>query len=128
MALTKSTVSVFNTNTMTAGGADAYSAEIDVTAAYSGSVVCLKLTNGATGPTVAGEIWVEIGVDENDTGGADIWYEWGGHFSNGTGNSGSQSWCVDLPFGARLFRVGRGSNTDEDVVCEAWLQKVTALA
>lgn len=127
MALTKTIEAVLNTNTMTAGGATAYSSTITTTNAYSGSIICLKITNGATGPTVAGQIFVEIGVDEAG-GGVDQWYAWGGSFSPGTANNGSQSWVVDIPLGTEYFRVGRGSNTDEDCVCEAWFERVTSLA
>lgn len=103
------------------------SSDIDLTGAYAGSIVALKVTNGATGPTATASVALNLGVDEDNDGSADTWYSWGGKFAIGTGNDGTQSWVVEIPMGAEWLQAVVDDHTDQAVTVEAWLVKVTAL-
>ena len=126
MALTKTTATIWDTTTLTANAADTVSSYVDLTDAYS-AVVCLKLTNGATGPTVASAVGIQVGVDEDNDDDADAAYNYGGLLSPGVGNAEVRSWVVEIPPAAEWVRTYAGRNTDQDVVVEAWVVKTTAL-
>ncbi len=119
MALTKARTSLI-AGTLTASSADTSSAAIDVTDSY-GSVVEVKLTNGATGPTVPAQ--AQITVSNDDT----TYFNWGGALIGSTANNGVVSWVVEIPIGVMYVKLVAGSNTGQNVTIASDISQVTAL-
>ena len=94
--------------TLTAGAGDDTGASTDVRASFGG-VAFLKLTNGATGPTVAAQI--ELQGSGDDT----VWYSIGGPLVGTTGNSEVTSWRIEYGIGDMYIRAVAGSNTGQNV-------------
>lgn len=122
MALTKSRTSLYSAQTLTAGAADTTSAAQDISASYRTSVD-IKLTNGATGPTVAAQVQIQVAAD---TGGT-LWVNLGGPLVGGTSNNGVSQWSVELPDGVQAFRTVAGSNTGQNVTLDADYSRITAI-
>lgn len=126
MAITKTTVSIFDGQSLGAGNADTVSNWADTSDAYD-AMVCLKLTNGANAPANAASIGVSVGVDEGNNGSTIVSYSFGGRYSNGNSANGTQSWTVQLPVSTEYVQIYAGGNTNEAVTAEAWLVKTTSL-
>lgn len=122
MALTKSRTSLYSATTLTAGAGNTTSAAQDLTASY-GTQVDIQLTNGATGPTVAAQVQVQVADDATGT----LWVNFGGPLVGSTANSAVSSWSVQLPIGVGAFRVVAGSNTGQNVVLDVDYDRVTAI-
>lgn len=122
MAVTKARTSVNSGTTMTAGAGDVTSATQDLTAAYA-TVVDIKLTNGATGPTVAAQVQIQIGADAAGT----LMVNYGGPVVGSVANSAVRSWSVELPVAAGSFRIVSGSNTGQNVTLDCDYSRVTGL-
>ena len=94
--------------TLTAGAAD-HDSDVWEQEKYV-SVYCLiKITNGATGPTVAAQAQIQVSYDGTN------YYNYGGALTGNTDNNGVESWVVHVPPCFRYVKVVSGSNTDEDV-------------
>lgn len=113
MAITL-TASVFHNNaTLTAGAGDTTASSVNVTDSDV-SVVSIKITNGATGPTVAAQCQIETSPDNSN------WYKFGGPLQGGVANSGVYSWSgIRLPPGTSYARTVSGSNTGQNVTIRA---------
>lgn len=122
MALTKSRTSDYSSQTLTAGAADTTLAAVDLTASYE-TLVDIKLTNGATGPTIAAQVQIQIAADSGGT----LFVNWGGPLVGGVANSGTYSWSVVLPLSAGAFRTVAGSNTAQNVTLDVDHSRVTAI-
>lgn len=122
MALSKTRASINSATTMTAGAGDVTGSTIDVTDSY-GVQIDISLTNGATGPTVAGQVQIQVAADAAGT----LFVNFGGALVGSTSNSGVTSWSVDLPFGIGAFRLVSGSNTGQNVTLNADYSKVTGI-
>ena len=107
---------------MTAGAADVTGSTIDISTAY-GAQVDIKLTNGATGPTIAAQVQIEVAADAAGT----LFTKFGGALVGSTANSGVSSWSVQLPIGVAAFRLISGSNTAQNVTLDADYSKVTGI-
>jgi hypothetical protein len=83
-----------------------------------GATLGITVTNGGTGPTVAGQAQVECQY------GGSVWYPLGGALVAGTTASTSYTWSVDVPYGATAVEIIAGSNTAQNVTitsdCETW--------
>lgn len=122
MALTKARTSINSGTTMAAGAANVNGTAVDLTGSY-GAQLDIKLTNGATGPTVAAQVQVQVA---NDAGGT-LWTNFGGALVGPTSNNGTASWSIDIPIGVGAVRLVTGSNTAQDVTLDADISKVTAI-
>lgn len=107
---------------MTAGAADTTSAAQDLTGSY-GAQLDIKLTNGATGPTIAAQVQIQVANDAAGT----LWTNFGGALVGSTANNGVVSWSVDLPIGVAAVRLVSGSNTGQNVTLDADISKVTSI-
>ena len=121
MALTKASVVVDNDIAMVAGAGNVTSADQDVTAAYRIGVR-IRLTNGATGPTVQAQIAVQ--TSEDTTSGN---YTTRATVYGGTVNSAVTEADVEIPDTALHVRFVSGSNTGQNVTRRIVLEKITAL-
>lgn len=121
MASTKAVTAIWSAQTLTAGAGDTTSASQDLQTGYGGSLH-IKLTNGATGPTVAAQVQIEVSADNTE------WYDFGGPLVGGTGNNEVVSWGgIDIPIGVEFLRLVAGSNTVQDVTVDADISEVTAV-
>lgn len=123
MAATKTRTSLYSAQTLTASAGDTTSATQNVSTGY-GVQVDIKLTNGATGPTVAAQVQIEVAADAAGT----LFTKFGGPLVGNTTNSGVSSWSVELPIGVAAFRLVSGSNTGQDVTLDADYANVTAIS
>lgn len=121
MALTKTSVVVHDNITLTAGAGDTTSATQDLTAVYQ-TIARIRLTNGATGPTVAAQCKVQIA--EVDTAAK---YMTLATVVGLTSNNGVVEAVVAIPDPAEQLRFVSGSNTGQDVTLRVVIEKVTGL-
>ena len=125
MAATKSRTSIWSAQTLTAGAGDTSSSWIDLSTAY-GALVDIILTNGATGPTVAAQVQVQIAANYN--GGAPTQVtKFGSPLLGTTTNSAVSHFSVEIPIGAAAIRLVAGSNTGQNVTVDADISTVTAV-
>ena len=119
MATTKVNTVIWDTITLTAGAGDTTSATQDLTDGYGGSLY-MKITNGATGPTVAAQVIVWYSGDGTN------WYQRSGGYVATLGATIVTSWVVDVPIGVAYLKLVAGSNTIQNVTIRAELTEVTA--
>lgn len=125
MAATKARTSVWSGQTLTAGAGDTSGSWIDLSAGY-GALVDIKLTNGATGPTVAAQVQVQVAANYN-AGSPTLVTNFGGALVGLTSNNGVAHFSVEIPIGAAAVRLVAGSNTGQNVTADADVSQVTAL-
>lgn len=123
MTSTKTRTSLWAANALTAGAADETTAIQNVATGF-GVQVSIKLTNGATGPTVPAQCQIETYADSAGT----LAVKFGGPLVGSVTNNGVSSWSVQLPIGVAGFRLVAGSNTAQDVTIDADYANVTAIA
>lgn len=122
MASTKVVTVLDNDVTLTAGAADHTSSVWTIDDGYSG-VLHIKITNGATGPTVAATAQIWVSSDNSN------YYEFGGLLQSATGNSVVSSWGgIPIPIGVEYVKVVSGSNTGQDVTIRVEGSEVTAIS
>lgn len=124
MALTKARSSIWAGQTLTAGAANTESAWQDLSGAYA-ATLSIELTNGATGPTVAAQVRLDVANDYN-AGSPSLIVELT-TLKGSTANNGVYEWHVELPMGTSAVRLVAGSNTGQNVTVNADVSKVTAL-
>lgn len=121
MATTKANTAIWNGQTLTAGAGDTTSSAVNLEDGY-GAALHVKLTNGATGPTVAAEVQIEVSADNSE------WYAFGGPLIGNTDNNGVSEWGgIEIPIGVEHLRLVAGSNTGQDVTVDADISEVTAV-
>jgi hypothetical protein len=120
MASTKVVTVLHNNVTLTAGAGNTTSSSVNLDDGY-GAQLHVKLTNGATAPTVPAQTQVQVSPDDSN------WYDFGGPLKGGTANSGVYSWSLDIPMGVEYVRCVSGSNTGQNVTARAELSEVTAV-
>lgn len=122
MATTKTTTVIWNGQTLVAAAANTISSVVTLTGGY-GASLNIKLTNGATGPTLAAVVQVQISADNSE------WYDLCGALSGSTANAGVYSWGgIDIPMGVKYLKLSAGGNTSQNVTVDADITEVTALA
>lgn len=122
MASTKAVTAIWSSQTLTAGAGDTTSSAVDLSDGY-GAALHIKLTNGATGPTVAAQVQIQVSADNSE------YYNFGGALKGGTANSGVYSWGgIDIPVGVEYVKLVAGSNTGQNVTVDADISEVTALS
>lgn len=122
MTITKVRTSIASAVTMTAGAGNVTSTAIDLTAGY-GAQVSISITNGATGPTVAGQVQIQVSNDSSGT----LWSNFGGALVASVTNSAVTTWSVDLPIGVARVRLISGSNTAQACTLDADISNVTGI-
>lgn len=81
-----------------------------------GITMAAKITNGATGPTVAATVQVEVSPNGTD------WYSYGDPITGSTVANAVVSGVVQLPAqGFRYVRISAGGNTVQNVTVDAHL-------
>jgi len=103
-----------------AAGATATSSWIDLITA-AGGLVCCKITNGGTAPTIACSASVDLSPDNGTTAYND--------FAVGTAGlviSAVYNFFVDVPPGTRYLRTRFTGNTGQAVTVQADFQKLTS--
>jgi hypothetical protein len=122
MATTKTVTAIWSSQTLTAGAGDTTSSAVTLDDGY-GAALGIKLTNGATGPTVAAQVQIQTSQDNSE------WYNMGGALVGGDGDSEVTSWgSIEIPIGVEYLRLVAGSNTGQNVTVDADISEVTAVA
>lgn len=122
MATTKTITVLDNNVTLTAGAADNTSTVWDLQDGYGGCV-SIKITNGATGPTVAAQAQIQTSPDNSN------WYKFGGALVAGLGNNVVTSWGgIPIPIGVKYLKVTSGSNTGQNVTIRTEGSEVVAIS
>lgn len=122
MATIKARTEIWAAQTLTAGAGDTTSSAVDLADGY-GAALTIKLTNGATGPTIAAQVQIEVSNDNSE------WVKFGGPLVGGTANNGVSSWGgIEIPIGIKYVRLVAGSNTGQNVTAEADISEVTAIS
>lgn len=121
MASVKAFTAIYNGKSLTAGAGDNTSSVVTLDDGY-GAGLHIKLTNGATGPTVAAQVQIQVSGDNSE------WYDFGGPLVGGTGNSQVVAWGgIEVPIGVEFLRLVSGSNTGQAVTVDADISEVTTL-
>jgi len=122
MAATKVVQVLMDNVTLTAGAGDATSSLGTLTTGY-GAEVDVKITNGATGPTVAAQVQLQVSEDNSN------WYNLGGPLVAQLGNGVITSWGgISINPAAQYVQALAGSNTGQNVTCRVEVSQVTAIA
>ena len=110
MAITKPVTVLSNNVTITKDqGAEAVaSADWDLQDG-GGGILYIRVTNGATGPTVAAVIQIRTSPDDT------TYYKFGGALGSTLGNDAVTDWVVPIPKEVAWVRVMSGSNTNQDI-------------
>ena len=125
MAATKTRTSLWSAQTLTAGAGNTTSAVIDLSAAY-GAQIDIKITNGASGPTIAAQAQIVVGADYN-AGSPTLLTNFGGPLVGSVVNSAISYFSVEIPIGVESVEVVAGSNTGQNVTIDADISKVTGI-
>lgn len=121
MATTKAFTAIWNAQSLTAGAGDTTSGVQTIDAGY-GAALHIKLTNGATGPTIPAQVQIQVSGDNSE------FYDFGGPLIGGTGNNEVRSWGgIVIPIGVEYVRLVAGSNTVQAVTVDADISNVTAV-
>jgi hypothetical protein len=119
MAATKALSTIIAAATSNAAGGTTTGTAVDLTTKY-GALVTIKLTNGATGPTVAPKAYVYTSGDNTNY---KLFYTIGGD----TTASSVNEFAIDIPPSVMYVRVDVKDNTVQPVTCEAFAQVLTAI-
>jgi hypothetical protein len=122
-APTKSRTSIWSAQTLTAGAGDTTSASVDLTAVFE-SQIDIKLTNGATGPTIAAQVQPQVANDSAGT----LWTNYGGPLVGLVTSNAVSHFSITIPIGVAAVRLVAGSNTAQNVTVDADISKVTAIS
>lgn len=108
MSATKTTTVLDNNITLSAGAGDHTSSVWIITGGYGGEIF-LKVTNGATGPTLPAQCQIWVSPDNSN------WYKFGNALLATLGNNVVTPWSFPIPMSVKYLKVISGSNTDQDV-------------
>lgn len=123
VAPTKSRTSLWSAQTLTAGAGNTTSSAVNLSAVFESSID-IKLTNGATGPTVPAQVQVQVA---NDSGGT-LYVNYGGALVCTSTNSDVCHFSVVIPIGYASVKLVAGSNTAQNVTVDADISTVTAIS
>lgn len=118
MAATKTSRTIKASGTNTAGGSS-NGTELDLSTRY-GAILCAKITNGGTGPTVGCDFVVYVG--EATT----VKREFSRQTAP-TANSAVTEFVVEVPPSAMFVNVTFIGNTGQDVTVECMAQELTSI-
>jgi hypothetical protein len=120
MATTKVVTAIASGLTMTAGAGDVTSTAVNLEDGYGG-FMGLKITNGATTPTIPGQIEVQTSQDNSE------WFTLAIYVAD-LGNSIVTSWTIPIDIGVEYVRIITGSNTAQDTTADVDISEVTAVS
>ena len=118
MAATKSG-STLQSSTSNTAGSTTTSSSLDMTTGY-GAVILAKITNGATGPTVACTATVNVSSD-NST------WKYYQSATAGVANSGVYAFAFDIAAPIMYAQVVFTGNTGQTVTVEAFAETLTGI-
>ena len=118
MAATKTSRTIQASQSV-AGGGTQNGTELNLSTAY-GALVCGKVTNGATGPTVGCDMVVYVG----ESTGTKREFR---RMTAGTANNGVYEFVVEIPPGAMFVNVTFTGNTAQAVTVECYAQELTTI-
>lgn len=119
MAATKTLRTIIAAATSNAAGATTTGTVVDLTTKYGG-LLTVKITNGATGPTVAAVAYIYVSGDNSN-------FKLLASFTANISNSAVNEFVADIPGSAMYLRVDVKDNTGAAVTCEAFLQELTTV-
>ena len=125
-APTKTRSSIWSGQTLTAGGGNTNSSWIDLSGVFE-SQIDIKITNGATGPTVAAQVQVQVANDYN-AGSPTLPANFGGALVASITNNDINYFSITIPIGCAAVRLVAGSNTGQNVTIDADISRVTAIS
>ena len=123
--MTKARSSIHSATNLGAGSGNTTSGVTDTSAAY-GAQVNVKLTNGATGPTVPAQVQIQVANDYN-AGSPTLWVNYGGPLRGSTVNADVSYWSINIDVPIAAVRLVSGSNTGQAVTLDADISLVTAI-
>lgn len=125
MAASKTRTSIANAVTMTAGAGNVTTVGPDLSTAY-GAQLDISITNGGTGPTVPGQVQIQVAADYN-SGSPHLFVNFGGPLVGSTTASAVSSWSIDLPIGVAAVQIISGSNTAQNTTLNCDISAVTGI-
>ena len=120
MASTKVVTVLDDGVTLTAAAGDHTSGVWTIDDGYGGELY-IKITNGATGPTIAAQAQIWASPDNSN------YYKIGGILISTLGNAIVTSWSIPIPIGIEYIKIISGSNTGQDVTIRVEGSEVTAI-
>lgn len=120
MATATKTARTFQASVTNTAGGTTTGSSVNLTTAF-GCAITGKITNGATGPTVACDFIVEI---SNDNAAWKVYSKQAG----GTVNSAVYEFAVDLPAPVLYARTKFTGNTAQDVTVEAFGHELSSIS
>lgn len=121
MATTKANTAIYDGVTLTAGAASNTSSVVALDDGY-GAALHVKLTNGATGPTIPAQCQIQVSADNS------VFYDYGRPLVGSVTANAVTSWGgIVIPIGVEFLRLVAGSNTDQNVTIDADISEVTAV-
>ena len=102
---------------------------LDLTSAFGGTLT-LKITNGATGPTVQAVANVLIAHNAVQPAAGSAGTDWKTIFSVGNGTTANAigEWSLDIPIGVMQLEVEFTGNTAQAVTVEAYFSELTSVS
>jgi hypothetical protein len=125
-AAAKSRTSLFNALSLTAGAGNQNSSWINLSTAI-GARISGKITNGATGPTVAAQVQLQTANDWN-SGSPTLPINEGGAWVGTPVNNDVINFTYDLSIAVAAVRLVAGSNTGQAVTVDFDISVVTGIA
>lgn len=120
MAATKSAAKIWDGVSQAANGTTT-SPAIDLRNFYS-MALYIKVTNGATGPTLPAEVQIQVSADGTE------WYNNGGALSSTLGNGIITQWgSIQLADAVNYARLVGSGNTGQAVVLKADISYITGV-
>lgn len=119
MATAVKTAVTFQASASNAAGATTTGSSVDLTTAF-GAILTAKITNGATGPTVAASFTTEISHDNS------AWKIYSKQTA-GVTNSAVYEFTVDLPPAVPYARSKFSENTGQACTVESLATKLTSI-
>jgi len=119
MASTKTYTTLIAAATSNTAGSTTTGTAANTSTAYGGAIT-VKLTNGATGPTVAAQAHVLVSGDNTN-------FKTLCTFYGDTVNSSVNEFAVDINPGYKYVNVTVDSNTGQTVTCEAFFHELTTV-
>ena len=119
MAATKSLSTIIASATSNAAAATSTGTPVDLTTKY-GAIVTVKITNGATAPTLAANAYIYTSGDNTN-------YKLMQKLGGDTVINSVNEWTIEIPTPAMYVRVDVKDNTAQAVTCEAFAQVLSGL-
>jgi hypothetical protein len=119
MAVTKTLRTIIAAATSNTAGSTTTGTAFDLTTKLGG-LLTAKITNGATGPTVAASVYIYTSGD-NST------FKLFQRLAGDSANASINEWSVVIPPGVMYVRADVKDNTAQTVTCEAFLQELTTI-